>query len=596
MEIKVSVIVPVYNTVEYLDTCLNSLLHQTLQEKEIVLVDDGSTDGSGEVLEEYAQKYPEIKVIHTENGGQGRARNIGVANANGEYLMFCDSDDYFAENAFEKMYETAITGGHDLVYAPEHRIRGNNQYILGEMELPVTKESLLLNMSLIAFHSLLVKKELMVQTGDIPEIIFEDVAYVPALISNASNLGYCNTPLYSYVERSTSTLFRTREEKILDLKKAVEFAITNIQPDYRDAIVMTMALKEVDKVRGIWYFGDIILQHLWSMEDKIKANPYYLENPGKYKEVTALLQLSRTPFDKILYVGGFGGQDNSNIQGGFREEGKRIVLSEENCDISCNEKIQFLYECKEYESVAAYFAMKHILQTGGVYVSNDMAITGVFDSTRYYPALFGYFDEESFTDRVFGGQAENEAMKAMLEHYEQDRELSMADAIKETLLELYQIQVNGRSNYTRYPVLLLAPLAVIANAGSRIALTEQHNYTQETLPITRATLETIYNYPTGWQIAQLRQEKLKGRKLKAKIAQKNERIEELKGKLVAEREGHKDMKQELKELKQETNKIKNSQAYKAGMVLSQNIFGRVLVKICLKFSKKKGNDNGSIER
>ena len=73
MEIKVSVIVPVYNTIDYLDKCLSSLLNQTMKEKEIILVDDGSTDGSGEVLEQYAQKYPEMKVIHTENGGQGRA-------------------------------------------------------------------------------------------------------------------------------------------------------------------------------------------------------------------------------------------------------------------------------------------------------------------------------------------------------------------------------------------------------------------------------------------------------------------------------------------------------------------------------------------
>lgn len=592
MEIKVSVIVPVYNTREYLDKCLMSLLNQTLKEKEIILVDDGSTDGSGEVLEEYAQKYPEMKVIHTENGGQGRARNIGIAAAKGTYLMFCDSDDYFREDAFEKMYHIALEGEHDLVYAPEHRIRGNNQYILGEMEVPLTKESLILNMSLIAFHSLLVKKELMVQTGDIPEIIFEDVAYVPVLVSNAQNLGYCNTPLYYYVERNTSTLFRTKEEKILDLKQAVEFALANIHPDYYDASVMTMALKEVDKVRGIWYFGDVILEHLWSLEDKIKNNPYYLEEPEKYKEITAFLKLSRKPYEKILYVNGFGGQDNSRIQGGFREEGRRQVLSEDNCDIGCNEKIRLLYECKDYESVASYFAMKKIIQTGGIYVSNDMRITGVFDSTRYFPAFFGYQDEENFTDKVFGGVPGNEPMKEILKHYEEHRDLSMAEAIRETLVELYQVQLNGRSNYTKYPVLLLAPLAVIANAGSRIALTEQCNYTEETIPITKATLETIYNYPTGWQIAQLRHEKLKVRKQRTKICQKNERIEELKEKLVTERQNHKDTKQELKqgaqelkELKKETNKIKNSQAYKAGLFLTKSRIGRLLIKICLKLSK-----------
>lgn len=581
MEIKVSVIVPVYNTIEYLDKCITSLLNQTLKEKEIILVDDGSTDGSGKLLEEYAEKYPEIKVIHTENGGQGRARNIGIASAKGKYLMFCDSDDYLGEEAFETMYQIALKGQYDLVYAPQHRVRGNNQYILGEMEVPLTKERLLLNMSLISFCSILVEKELVMRVGDIPEIVFEDVAYIPVLISKAEKLGYCNKAFYYYVERNTSTVFQTREEKILNLKDSIEFALKNIEPEYYNAIAMTMAAREVEKIKNVWYFGDVILEHLWGFGERIKNNPYYMENPEKYREITGFLQLSRTPYEKILYVNGFGGQDNGHLQGGFREGGERQILSEDNCDIECCEKIKVLYNCKEYESVASYFAMKKILETGGVYVSNDMKITGVFDSTRYFQAFFGYQDESNFTDKVFGGLPDNESMKKIVKLFEENSELSMAEAIKKALVELYQIQLNGRNNYVKYPVFLLSPMAVIANTGTRITLTEQYNYTEATIPITKATLATIFNYPNGWQTAQLRQEKLRLRKQKTKVRKLNEKKEELSKNLQDEREEHKATKRELKKLEKETAKIKNSQAYQAAMVLTKSRLGRLIIKLCL---------------
>ncbi|MDE6314609.1 MAG: glycosyltransferase [Lachnospiraceae bacterium] len=590
MAVKISVIVPVYNTKEYLEKCIQSLLSQTLEENEIILVDDGSTDGSSELLDAYAESYSKIKVIHIDNGGQGRARNIGIANASGTFLMFCDSDDYLQENAFEKMYGTAMDGGYDLVYAPEYRVRGNNKYILGEMEEPLTKENLILNMSLMSFPSLLVKKDLLTKVGEAPEIVYEDVAYVPVLISNAQNIGYCNTPVYYYVQRSNSTLSHTKEEKILDLRKAVEFAITHIDPSCQDAVIMSMALKEADKVKWFWYFGDVLLEHLWTLEEKIKKNPYYLATPEKYKELTGFLNLSRIPYDKILYVNGFGGQDNQRIQGGFREGGERRVLSEENCDINGNDKIRFLYECKDYESVASYFAMKHILETGGVYVSNDMEITGVFDSTRYFDAFFGYQDEESITDKVFGGRADNEAMRAILECYEREQSLTMPKAMAQTLGDLYQVELNGRTNYVKYPVMLLAPLAVVANAGGRIALTQRKKYDEDIVVVTSKTLEAIYNYPTGWQMGQLRNERFTVHRLRSKlrtrirqknerIEEKNERIEELKGKLTAERQAHKESKKEL-------NKIKNSRPYKAGMYLNGSKLGRLIIKICLKLSKE----------
>ncbi|MBQ8868899.1 MAG: glycosyltransferase [Oscillospiraceae bacterium] len=115
MYIYISVIIPIYNAEKYLKKCIESVLSQTLKEIEIILVDDGSTDGSGAILDEYAEKYDNIKVIHQENAGPAIARNVGIANARGEYIGFVDSDDYIAPDMYEQLYTTAIKHNVDIV-------------------------------------------------------------------------------------------------------------------------------------------------------------------------------------------------------------------------------------------------------------------------------------------------------------------------------------------------------------------------------------------------------------------------------------------------------------------------------------------------
>lgn len=103
-DIKVSVIVPVYNSAPYLRQCLDSIVGQTLREIEIICVDDGSTDESPAILEEYAAADARLRVLHQQNQYAGVARNNGMAQARGKYLMFWDSDDYFDLTALEKLY------------------------------------------------------------------------------------------------------------------------------------------------------------------------------------------------------------------------------------------------------------------------------------------------------------------------------------------------------------------------------------------------------------------------------------------------------------------------------------------------------------
>ena len=112
---KVSVIVPVYNVAEYVEGCLNSLMAQTEKDIEIICVDDGSTDSSGQIVDETARKDKRIKVIHQKNGGLSAARNTGLDQAIGEYVSFCDSDDYFHPEFFEKFIEIMTKTKADVV-------------------------------------------------------------------------------------------------------------------------------------------------------------------------------------------------------------------------------------------------------------------------------------------------------------------------------------------------------------------------------------------------------------------------------------------------------------------------------------------------
>ena len=94
MSAIISIIVPIYNVDNYLEKCIDSILNQALEEFELVLVNDGSTDNSGAICDKYSNKDERVKVIHKKNGGVSSARNVGIKNANGDYIGFVDPDDY----------------------------------------------------------------------------------------------------------------------------------------------------------------------------------------------------------------------------------------------------------------------------------------------------------------------------------------------------------------------------------------------------------------------------------------------------------------------------------------------------------------------
>ena len=116
----ISVIIPVYNVEKYLQECVDSVLSQTYENYEIILIDDGSTDSSGAICDEFAVGNEKIKVIHKENGGLSHARNTGLSLAQGEYIYFLDSDDYLDDNAFSLMLERIEKENADFLFFDAH--------------------------------------------------------------------------------------------------------------------------------------------------------------------------------------------------------------------------------------------------------------------------------------------------------------------------------------------------------------------------------------------------------------------------------------------------------------------------------------------
>lgn len=130
--ILVSIIVPIYNIKDYLERCIESIIHQTYRNLEIILVDDGSTDGSGEICDRYAQQDSRIVVIHKKNEGVVSARKAGAKAATGEYVIDVDGDDWIDNTRIENLVSRGISSGADMIYLNGYHIQWGNEFVLDE--------------------------------------------------------------------------------------------------------------------------------------------------------------------------------------------------------------------------------------------------------------------------------------------------------------------------------------------------------------------------------------------------------------------------------------------------------------------------------
>ena len=225
--IKLSIVVAVYNLEKYLPRCLDALVNQTMQEIEILCVNDGSTDSAPQIIEEYQKKYPDkIKVFHKENGGEFTTRNYGLERAQGEYVTFVDTDDYVEPNWAEKLYNAAKENDADLAVCGFERIDletnkvvATNMTNFGYSVKEITPNDDYLLFINPAPWNKVYKREKIKELRFLPFRGFNDTMFLASCYTKMNKIAFVPDVLYHYYLRYDSQIHTVNEQDVNNLKK-----------------------------------------------------------------------------------------------------------------------------------------------------------------------------------------------------------------------------------------------------------------------------------------------------------------------------------------------------------------------------------------
>ena len=286
---KISVIIAVYNIEKYLQRCMNSVLEQSFQDQEIILVDDGSTDNCSAICDRYSEIDSRVKVIHQHNQGLSAARNAGTQIATGEWITYVDGDDYVHPLFLERLYSCAVKTNADVIICCSKRIK--NEDIATFSSLPRLRKKSFNGET--ALKTMLYQKKFDVSAwgklyhrseGITPLFphgrVYEDIVPVTQIVANAKQVCWINSPLYYYFQRPNS-IMRTANEK-----------------NIKDEIEMTNKMYEM--VRQNYFFAEpAALSKLFSNYCQVLRSYASCPNPNQQIKAQVVHTLQKNAF-KIL--------------------------------------------------------------------------------------------------------------------------------------------------------------------------------------------------------------------------------------------------------------------------------------------------------
>lgn len=319
---KISIVVPVYNVENYLAKCLDSLVNQTCQNIEILVVDDGSTDDSGKIVSDFSGKFPEkIRSFYKKNGGLSDARNVGIDNATGDYIGFVDSDDYVLETMFEEMLNLAEKHSAEMVICNIQKVDESGNMVQKLTQIPNMPEKIDLETHFSVFSDIsyfacnkLFKKELFETKRFKKGVSFEDIQLIPQLLLECKTIAQTQNFHYQYLERQNS-ISKTHNEKGLDILQAVE----DVEVAFEKSIYShhRKALKNFQILEGIYtflaYLAFVKNENLfYEMSDKLdvfrKKKAIKIKDILSYSRFDRNYILSLSVRKKIFYLLFFAGQ------------------------------------------------------------------------------------------------------------------------------------------------------------------------------------------------------------------------------------------------------------------------------------------------
>ena len=306
---KVSIIVPVYNVEKYVDKCLLSLINQTLKDIEIIVVNDGSTDNSKNIINEYVSNFPGlIKSYDKENGGLSDARNYGMQFASGDYIAFLDSDDYVELDMYEKMYNKAIEENSDMVEC-DFIWEYPNKKVIDTGIIYDNKKDMITYARVVAWNKL-IRREIIEKANVIyPKgLRYEDIEFFYKMVPYYNKVSFIKEPLVHYIQResSISNVQNERTKEIFDVldnsiyyyKEKNLFDEYKVELEYTYArILLCSSLFRMVKIEDKYTRKDL-LNRTW---DKLNTNfPEWKKNSILKKDKSKKNLYMRT-INKVTY-------------------------------------------------------------------------------------------------------------------------------------------------------------------------------------------------------------------------------------------------------------------------------------------------------
>lgn len=425
--IAVSVIVAVFNREDTLDRCLDSLVHQTLENIEIILVDDQSTDRSMDVMQRWQNEFPnKIRIFQNPDKGVANTKNMGIINARGEYLAFVDSDDYVDYRMFTKLYDLAVKTDTDLVCSPIWRVFDNVKSKFAALpkyeEIPPVVE--FLKLSAFFLVGKLFRRELFDRFGLIPQLhIGEDVSLVFPIMSHMKRIAYHPDAFYFYeLSPNSVSINKTDFQLVDDIIEGSKLIMQNVNPVYRPYAITYAARRLYNLgMQRVGYY-DMFMDALLDFEPHLLGCELAQHTCKDLINKCQELHLTEKRLPKRVYVNGFGLQevDTEPYTGVFYPQAEVVVLNQNNCDINCLPVIAEAFKQGRMDFVGKYFAAKKCYEEGGVYVDASVEIDIPFNSLVYSPGFLGFETENTLTDCVFGANAGNQLFREVLATYEMD--------------------------------------------------------------------------------------------------------------------------------------------------------------------------------
>lgn len=240
MDELISVIVPVFNVEMYLSKCITSILDQTYKNIEVILVNDGSTDDSGSICDQYAKKDNRIKVIHKKNNGVSHARNIGIDKSNGKWITFVDSDDWIEDNYLEMLLKEAKSQDVDIVLCGHNKVWENNIEKINQMadsRIYNSREYLIKTLNPqtgFGFcHMKLIKRECINEIRFNENLVVcEDALFNMQISKNIEKAYFCSDRLYNYRNNSNSVVKKYDENYENKYLKAIKIIKQHLINDF----------------------------------------------------------------------------------------------------------------------------------------------------------------------------------------------------------------------------------------------------------------------------------------------------------------------------------------------------------------------------